>query len=176
MKIRSVWMVLLVLLALALASSEAMAGDRSAAHRAPLTSQIDYLFVGHLGQTDDEGRTLIWEGTIEGDINGTMKWWFGPSPAPGQEYLGGTVVYYAGRWEIWDQGGGKLLLAGESAGKTVSPVTADGERLDGMWDGHGVVTEACREFNRLKRRRIYETGPVIWDPFPFFGTGIFSIY
>ena len=45
-----------------------------------------------------------------------------------------------------------------------------------MWDRHGVVTEARRGFNRLKGRRIYETGPVIWDPFPFYGTGIFSIY
>lgn len=136
-----------------------------------LTGQIDYWFVGHHGLMDDEGRTLIWEGTIEGDLNGTMKWWFGPSPAPSIMYLGGTVHYYVARWEIWDSNGEKLLLAGDSAGKTVAP---DDE--DGMWDGHGVVTKASKKFNQLKGRSIYETGPVIWDPFPFSGTGIFVIY
>jgi len=136
-----------------------------------LTGQIDYSFVGHLGLTDDEGRTLIWEGTIEGDLNGTMKWWFGPAPAPTILYQGGKVNYYVARWEIWDSDGEKLLLAGDSAGKTVTPDDADG-----MWDGHGVVTKARRGFNRLKGRSTYETGPVIWDPFPYSGTGIFVIY
>jgi len=141
-----------------------------------LTGQIDYSFVGHLGLTDDEGRTLIWEGTIEGDLNGTMKWWFGPAPAPTIPYQGGRVNYYVARWEIWDSDGEKLLLAGDSAGKTVTRVDADSELWDdGMWDGHGVVTKASRGFNRLKGRSIYETGTVIWD-FPYSGTGIFVIY
>jgi hypothetical protein len=174
---KPVWTALSVLLMVGLATPVALAdgpGGRATRVR-PLTGEIVYVFVGHLGETDDEGRTLIWEGTIQGDISGTMKWWFGPSPAPGQNYLGGTVAYYAGRWEIWDHEGQNLLLAGESAGKTVSPITAEGERLDGMWDGHGVVTEARGRFNPLKGRHIYETGPVIWD-FPFYGTGIFTIH
>jgi len=179
MKTKPVWMLLSLLLVLSLfvgtPAAEADGWGHGGARAKRLTGQIDYQFVGHLGMTDDEGRKLIWEGTIEGDITGTMKWWFGPSPAPGVEYLGGKVGYYAGRWEIWDLEGKKLLLAGESAGKTVTPVTPDGQ-LDGMWDGHGVVTEACRGFNRLRGRRIYETGPVIWAPFPFYGTGIFVIY
>ncbi len=101
-----------------------------------------------------------------------MKWWFGPSPVPGGvHYVGGRVGYYAGRWEIWD--GETLLLAGESAGKTVT----DDAARDGMWDGHGVVTEASEGFNRLKGRRVYETGPVIREGFPnIYGTGIFVIY
>jgi hypothetical protein len=54
-------------------------------------------------------------------------------------------------------------------GKTVLPT---GE--DGMWDGHGVVTEGRRWFSPLKGRHIYETGPVIKPE--FYGTGIFVIY
>lgn len=135
-----------------------------------LVSQIDYWFTGHLGIVDDEGRTLVWEGTIEGDVTGTMKWWFGPKPAPNVVYLGGKVGYYTGRWEIWD--GDTLLLAGESAGKTVTP-----EGANGMWDGHGVATEASVRFNALKGHHIYETGPVINEGFPnIYGTGIFSIH
>jgi hypothetical protein len=135
-----------------------------------LTGRIDYQHVGHRGETDDQGRRLIWEGTIEGDLTGTMKWWFDASPpAPNTAYNGGRVAYYAGRWEIWDVHG-TLLLAGESAGKTVLP---KGE--DGIWDGHGVVTEASGHFNALKGLRISETGPVLLGPFPS-GTGIFVIY
>jgi hypothetical protein len=139
-----------------------------------LRCEIDYWYVGHLGIYDDEGRKLIWEGTISGDVTGTMKWWFGPSPASTPPFEGGSVSYYSARWEIWDDIETVLLLAGESAGKTVFPT---GE--DGMWDGHGVVTEAHGWYNPLKGCHIYETGPVIicGDPPPLpYGTGIFVIY
>ena len=132
-----------------------------------LKNRIDYEYVGHLGQRDDAGRLLVWQGTIEGDINGTMMWWFGAPPVPGIVFNGGRVGYYGARWEIWD--GDVLLLAGESSGKTVIP---DGE--DGIWDGHGVVTEAAESLNTLKGLSIYETGPVIFSTFS--GTGLFLIY
>ena len=86
--------------------------------------------------------------------------------------MGGSVAFYAARWEIWD--GEKLLLVGESAGKTVFPDSADG-----MWDGHGVVTKARKGFKRLKGRKVYETGPVIVGsnpPLSYSGTGMFLIY
>ena len=138
-----------------------------------LTSEIDYRFVGHLEQLDDEGRLFVWAGTIEGDFTGEMKWWFvQPSPVSGSTYMGGKAAFYAARWEFW--AGEELLLAGESAGKTVFP---DG--ADGMWDGHGVVTEASGEFDALKGRKVYETGPVIVGsdpPVSYSGTGLFLIY
>ena len=184
MKIRTVWILfslvlVLTLTTVTLAESSALREDtlgsqkrgQKAAHckLTALTGEIDYWFTGHLNIRDEENRRLIWEGTIEGDVTGTMKWWFGPSPAQGGQFLGGRVGYYAGRWEIWD--GDRLLLAGESAGKTVTLGEADG-----MWDGHGVVTEARGAFNCLKGRHIYETGPVVWEPFPFSGVGLFQIY
>ncbi len=174
MKIKAVRVLasLLLVLSVTLAGTMTFADD-GAVPRGRLTSEIDYQFVGHLEQLDDEGRLLVWEGIIEGDFTGEMKWWFvQPSPVSGSTYMGGEVVFYAARWEIW--AGEELLLAGESAGKTVYP---DG--ADGMWDGHGVVTEASGEFNALKGRKVYETGPVIVGsdpPISFSGTGLFLIY
>lgn len=136
-------------------------------------NQIDYWLVAPLGITDDEGRLLVWEGTIDGVISGDMKWWFVlPPPVLPVAHNGGETRFYQARWEIFQDG--ELILAGESAGKTVFPL---GE--DGMWDGHGVVTEARGLFSPLKGRKIYESGPVILvlEPAPTFeGTGIFSIY
>ena len=175
MKIKAVRVLtpLLLVLSMTLAEPMAFAGD-GAVLRGQLTSEMDYWFVGHLGQLDDEERLLVWEGTIQGDFTGEMKWWFVvPSPVSGSPYyMGGEVAFYSARWEIWD--GDELLLAGESAGKTVFP---DG--ADGMWDGHGVVTEASKGFNPLKGRKVYETGPVIVGsnpPVSYSGTGMFVIY
>jgi hypothetical protein len=147
--------------------------DDGGVRRGTRTSEINYWFVGDQGEWDEEGRLLVWAGTISGDINGEMKWWFVmPSPVTGGPFVGGEVAYYSARWEIWD--GEELLLAGGSAGKTVFPAGADG-----MWDGHGIVTEAGKGFNSLKGSKVYETGPVIIGPNPPFsyaGTGMFLIY
>ena len=138
-----------------------------------LVGKIDYWFVGHFGQSDDEGRSLVWEATVQGDLQGEMKWWFAnPPPVSALTYEGGRMTFYAARWELWVDG--ELLLAGESAGKTVFP---DG--ADGIWDGHGRVTEAEGRFRTLKGRGVYETGPVMPGQDPpktFSGTGVFVIY
>jgi len=134
---------------------------------------IKYWFVGHLGQTDEKGRLLVWEAKAEGDLKGTMKWWFvNPPPNAEIKYSGGRVTYYSARWELWDEE--DLLLAGESAGKTNF---RDG--ADGIWDGHGRVTEASGKYGFLKGRIVYETGPVILGSDPpktFSGAGVFQIY
>ncbi len=142
-------------------------------HMGQLLGQIDYWFVGHLGQSDDAGRLLVWKATIDGDLAGEVKWWFvDPGPVPEVPFTGGRTNFYAARWEIWS--GEELLLAGDSAGKTVF---REGE--DGIWDGHGVVTEANGSYGELVGRRVYESGPVIVGsepPVSFSGTGVFSIY
>lgn len=138
-----------------------------------LTGKIDYWFVGHLQQTDDAGRVLVWEATIEGDLEGRMKWWFiSPPPVSPVAHTGGQTSFYAARWEIWIDD--ELALAGESAGKTVF---ADG--ADGIWDGHGRVTQVAGRFKGLNGRKVYETGPVLLGEDPpktFSGTGMFLIY
>ena len=137
-----------------------------------LTSQIDYWFVANLGQMDDEGRVLVWEATISGDLNGIMRWWFGAPPV-----INSPFSFYAGRWEIWVDG--ELVLAGESAGKTVFPDGMVVGGADGVWDGHGVVTEAKGKMSPLKGRKISETGPVVigeTPPVSFYGTGMFQVF
>lgn len=157
---------------IALGSSAALA-TQGAAPNGSLVSQIDYVFVAYLGQLDQEGRLLVWEATIGGDVNGEMKWWFEvPSPVAASSFS-----FYTGRWEVWSDG--KLVLAGESAGKTVFPNGVYPNAPDGVWDGHGVVTEAYGRYGLLKGRRIYETGPVVigeTPPVSFHGTGMFTIY
>jgi hypothetical protein len=194
MKMKAVRVALLLLLALCLlpATPTVLAGGddppafgATGGHRAVLakrlTGQIDYWLVAGLGIRDDEGRLLVWEGTIVGDFNGTMKWWFIMPPpfASVVNYPGGRVNYYAARWEIWDPDRNELLLAGDSAGKTVTP-GEPGAWGVGIWDGDGVVTEARRGLHPLKGRHIYETGPVISNaeayPGTLSGTGLFVIY
>ena len=174
MKIKAVWELTSVLLVLSMTLVGAIAfADDAAVPSARLTGALDLTYVGHLEQMDDDGRLLVWEGSVGGDFAGEIKWWFVyPSPVSSSTYMGGEVVFYVARWEI--RVGEELVLAGESAGKTVTP-----DHSDGMWDGHGVVTEAYGEFTPLKGRKVYETGPVILGsnpPISLSGTGMFQIY
>jgi hypothetical protein len=174
MKVRLFDVLACVLLILVLSGSGLVAfAETQSVAAAPLTSQIDYRFVGHLERFDDDGRLLVWEATIDGSVKGNMKWWFAsPPPVAGAEYDGVSLSFYSARWEIWSED--ELLLAGESAGKTVFPTGADG-----VWDGHGIVTEARADFAALKGRRIYETGPVVVGsnpPVSYLGSGMFVIY
>lgn len=135
-----------------------------------LNGALDLTYVGHLEKKDGDGRLLVWEGSVGGDFAGTIRWWFADQAST--KFVGGQVFYYRARWEI--RVGEELVLAGDSAGKTV---TLDG--LDGMWDGHGVVTEAYGIFAQFKGYKVYETGPVIQGsnpPASFTGTGMFQIY
>ena len=153
-------------------SQQSLAEDESESDGV-LVGQIEYSFVGHLGQTDSEGRLLVWEATIEGGVTGKMKWWFVNPPSIAEVTLAnGRVSFYTARWEVWADG--ELLLAGESAGKTVFSDDADG-----IWDGHGRVTEGPGRFGDVIGRRIYETGPVILGSDPprsLKGTGAFVVY
>ncbi len=147
--------------------------DEGSAPGGPLTSEVVYHFVGHLEEVDDQGRLLVWEASIKGDVTGELKWWFvQPPPVSSTPYAGGRLDFYSARWEI--RVDGELVLAGESAGKTV---WLDG--ADGIWDGHGIVMEARGDFSRLKGSRTYETGPVIMGSNPpdsLSGAGMFLIY
>ena len=138
-----------------------------------LTGALDLTYAGHREKTDAKGRLLVWEGRVEGDFAGTIRWWFtDPPPEASTEYLGGRIDYYRARWEIWISD--ELVLAGESAGKTVAA-----DQSDGIWDGHGVVTEAYGKFSRFKGYKVYETGTVIYGSNPpdtLTGRGMFQIY
>jgi hypothetical protein len=139
----------------------------------PLTLQIEYWAVYEAQERDDEGWLLAWKAKASGDLTGEMRWWFPKTPpAPDSIYSHGEIGYYLARWELWvDE---ELVLAGESAGKTLIP---EGE--DGIWDGYGIVTKTNAAMSSLKGGRTYETGTVI-NPkdrsAQSTGTGMFVIF
>ena len=137
-----------------------------------LVNNIEYEYKGHLGIFDEEGRLLVWEGNIWGDLNGHMKWWVVvPGPVPDSDFDNGTFSYYTARFEFYNEMD-ELMLAGQSSGKTVFPALAEG---DGIWDGVGVVTEAKGRYNPLKGRKTYETGPVVLDGGLPYGAGMLTV-
>jgi hypothetical protein len=133
-----------------------------------LKCTIEYSYVGHLEEFDDEGRLQVWEGTISGDIEGSTKWWFVLGGGPPNMPDSSKASHYEARWEIFDLAG-NLVLAGDSSGVTASPPDKDG-----IWNGHGKVTEAYGEFEDWIGRQTHEAGSVIWV-FPFSGSGTFRI-
>jgi len=153
-------------LALLLVLGTVLADDVAPKPAPSLKCTITYNFVGHLGTFDAEGRLLVWDGEIHGDIEGRILWWFvldGGPPMPDTAH----VSFYEARWEILD--GDDLLLAGDSSGTTARP-----PEKDGIWRGNGIVTEAYGEFADWNGRQTYEAGNVNWD-FPYSGSGIFRI-
>ena len=174
MKLNSVLVptLLSVLLFLMLSGPTAFADDETAPSGL-LTCQIEYWSVSHVGERDGNGWLLAWKAKVSGDLTGELRYWFPDSPpAPEGTYAGGTVGYYLARWELWN--GDEMILAGESAGKTVIP---DGQ--DGIWDGQGLVMEANGELSSLTGRKTYETGTVIMPSDPAVvstGSGMFVIY
>jgi hypothetical protein len=163
----------ILLAALITGAARSTVSDAPVADEGVVSARIDYHFAGDRGEVDSEGRRLVFEATVQGDIAGTMTWWFvDPAPAPRIDYEGGYTDYYEARWEI--RADESLLLAGESVGKTF---VLDGE--EGIWDGHGTVTEGYGAFEDLVGRHYYETGPVVEGsdpPATMFGTAVIVIH
>ena len=117
---------------------------------------------------------FAWEGTVQGDISGVIRWWV-------------EVPFFAptkgvGRFELWDcapvypasgcQDPARLIMAGYEAFRWVSPTD---------WEGKGVVTyvgaEYLEEYGEWFGRRITDGGYVDFvGGLPFYGEGWFTIY
>ena len=114
---------------------------------------------------------LVWEGTIEGDVNGVIRWWVEFTPA--------GAFTAAGRWEIWncapeypvscDYGNPELLImAGYETFWYVSDVD---------WKGKGIVTFANQEYAEWYGRRTGDGGYVdLVGGLLSYGEGSFTIY
>ena len=146
---------LLLVLGIVLADDAAIGAEKPAPS---LACTIDYEFVG----IPIDGELFAWEGAIEGDIIGVIKWFFDLPMEPDT----GKVTHYTGRWEIYVEN--SLILTGDSAGTTAKP-----PGKDGIWRGEGIVTGASPEFEAWIGRQSYEGGNVNWDSWS--GEGIFRI-
>ena len=150
-----------------LVASPAPAGDN-----APwLKSDTAYYFVGVPGS--DPSWLLAWEGTIQGDVNGVIRWWLDTSESFDSDYVT--------RWEVLkcDPDDPSLclldapvIMAGYSAGTNFEPVDGFVE-----WSGKGVVTFVAPQYAKWFGRRTTEGG---WYSFDDegnpTGVGPFMIY
>ncbi len=114
---------------------------------------------------------LVWEGTIQGDVNGVIRWWAEFSPV--------TAFTSVGRWELWDcapeypiscdyEDATLLMMAGYDAFGYVSATD---------WEGKGIVTYANEQYAEWFGRRITDGGWVAFvDGLPSYGEGQFRIY
>ena len=112
---------------------------------------------------------LAWEGTIQGDVNGVIRWWAEFAP---------PILTGVGRWEIWDcepvypidcnyDDPALLIMAGYDAFGYVSAT---------VWEGKGIVAYANEQYAEWWGRRITDGGWVDFDAIPFYGEGPFVIY
>jgi len=116
-----------------------------------LTGTTEYDFVGFLGQFDDEGRLLAWEGTITGDIEGVIQWWMAVPRATGQ------ASHYDDRCLILDAAGDLVLGIDEAGTTTVR------HGKNSVWRANGVVTEASDEFQNWIGRQTHNSGNATWS-------------
>ncbi len=157
-------------LALLLVLGTVLAGGAAQAKKpAPsLTGTTEYIFVGLDGIVDAEGRPLVWEGPISGDIEGIIRWYAaGPMSATGQ------ASHYVDRFEIWNVAETELLLAGDEAGTTTAR-----HGKNSNWRTNGTVTEAYGEFEGWLGRKNHAEGHFTWvipGILPLEGVGTFRI-
>ena len=113
---------------------------------------------------------LVWEGTVEGDVNGVIRWWV--------EVTAAGAFTAAGRWEIWDCAPeypiscdyfdpDLLIMAGYETFRYVSDVD---------WEGKGIVTYANEDYAEWYGRRTTDGGYVELDGGVLsYGEGWFTI-
>lgn len=129
----------------------------------------DFKQMAPFAERSTELWALTWEGTIEGDVDGVIRWW-----VP----WNGTAFTSVGRWEIWDcepvypSSGcdfddlAQLIMAGYDAFGYVSPTE---------WAGKGIVTYANEQYAEWFGRRITDGGWIDFSGVPW-GEGPFIIY
>ena len=116
----------------------------------------------------DGDYMLAWQGTISGDIEGTIEWWIDTttwtamlrpdSPAQASHYSMKTVI---------KDGEGALLIETLEKGTTTM--------ANQTWRANGVVTKAYGDYAHLAGRQVHERGEFRTDVFPWKGDSTFRI-
>jgi hypothetical protein len=165
---------LLGVAALVLLAASPAPADEGVTPMLKMNTTYNFMFFGELipvaplaGRPPGAQWALAWEGTIQGDVNGVIRWW-AEFPLTG-----------VGRWEIWAcqpiypsdcafDNPALLIMAGYDAFGYVS---------DTDWEGKGIVTYANEQYAEWFGRRITDGG---WVEFvggvPSHGEGPFTIY
>jgi len=145
-----------------------------------LKSETTYNFVFGTAVRDTSWY-LAWEGTIEGDVNGVMRWWVDVSESiPIDDG-------FVGRWEVLDcepvvyppincpLEAATVIMAGYTAGASFNFVDGIAE-----YSGKGIVTFVSAlypEYDKWFGRRITEGGWFYFDSGgPTYGEGAFMIF
>ena len=124
--------------------------------------------MGLSGIVDAEGRPLVWEGPISGDIEGVIQWW-----ASGPMSFTGQASHYEERFTIWgDVGKTELLLVGDEAGTTTAR-----HGKNSNWRTNGTVTEVGPGFEDWLGRQEHAEGHFTWEGpgLPDYGYGTLRI-
>ena len=116
-------------------------------------------------QLDSEGRVLVWEGPITGDIEGTIQWWIA-MPTKGT----GAASHYNDLCVILDEEGNTLLVVEESGSTTYR-----GGGNDPIWRTNGVVTDAGGGYEDWIGRQTHADGNADLTVLPPRGTGTFRV-
>ena len=134
----------------------------------PISDSTFYDFVAGLGIHDGQGRLLAWKGTVSGDINGVIKWWFDETTM----YYTGQASHYEDRFEIWNADTTVLLLAGDEAGTTTAR-----HGKNSNWRTNGTVSEVGPGYEDWLGRNNHAEGHFTWAApgLPDHGTGTFRI-
>lgn len=113
---------------------------------------------------------VVWEGTVQGDINGVIRWWVHLNP----DWTFGSV----GRWELWDCATEEPIICNYGNDELLMMAGYDvfGYVSDTDWEGKGIVTYANEDHAEWYGRRITDGGYVdLCDGIPC-GEGWFTIY
>ena len=161
----------LILLLMLVPMSIASAKDK------PLKFETTYSFALGTAPNDDEGRSLIWSGTVSGAFEGDMEWWM--------HFGGGVDTGKVNHWDdaIWiiypyDVDGNRdegVYITGEEWGSTTW--IPGGERAN--WRANGRVIAPSPGYEYLIGRPIHDGGKVdLGNDFPWSasGSGEFRIH
>jgi hypothetical protein len=131
-----------------------------------LDGSTEYDFMGLDGTFEDEGRLLIWEGTITGEINGTIRWY---TYIQDMQYTG-QASHYDLVWEIVD--GDNVLMAGEDSGSTTARLGKNSN-----WRTNGIVTFANEDYLEWQGHHVHMGGNFTWAApgLPDEGAGYFFV-